>query len=85
VLVAGYDVPASDVLDLAVTLRRADYAHTADTLEGAVVAGLPDVALTVPDRLAILRALDQPPAGPLAELRGLLLAEHVGRVRDGLV
>jgi hypothetical protein len=37
-----------------------------------------------PDRLAILRVLDEPPAGPLARLRGLLLAEHVGRVRGGL-
>jgi hypothetical protein len=84
VLLAGYDVPESDVLDLAVTLRRTDFAHTADTLEGAVVASLRDVALTVTDRVAILRALDEPPAGPLAELRGLLLAEHVGRVREGL-
>ena len=84
-LLAGFDVPESDVLDLAVTLRRADYAHAADTLEGAIVAGLPDVALTIPDRVAILRVLDEPPDGPLAPLRGLLLAEHVGRVRDGLV
>ena len=83
-LLAGFDVPESDVLDLAVTLRRADHAHTADTLEGAVVAGVPDVALTVTDRVAILRALEEPPAGPLAELRAVLLQEHVGRVRDGL-
>jgi hypothetical protein len=82
---AGFDVPSSDLLDLAVMLRRFDYAHAADTIEGAVVAGLPDVALTIPDRTAILLVLDEPPAGPLANLRGLLLAEHVGRVRDGLV
>jgi len=84
VLLAGFDVPASDVLDLAVMLRRADYAHTADAIEGAIVADLPDVALTIPDRAAILRVLDEPPAGPLAQLRGSLLEEHVGRVRDGL-
>ena len=36
------------------------------------------------DREAILRVLDDPPAG-LAELRGVLLAKHQGRVRDGLV
>jgi hypothetical protein len=49
-----------------------------------VVADLPDVALTISDRAAILRVLDEPAAGPLAQLRGLLLAEHVGRVCDGL-
>ena len=81
---AGLDIPTADVLELAVMLRRADYAHAADTLEGAVAAGLPDVALTIPDRSAILLALDEPPDGPLARLRGVLLAEHVGRVRDGL-
>jgi hypothetical protein len=37
----GYDGPDSDLLDLAVMLRRADYAHTTDTLEGAVVAAVP--------------------------------------------
>ena len=42
------------------------------------------VALTIQDREAILRTLDDPPAG-LAELRGVLLDEHQGRVRDGLV
>jgi hypothetical protein len=41
--------------------------------------------LTIPDRIAILHALGEPPAGALAQLRGLLLAEHVGRVREGLV
>ena len=42
------------------------------------------LALTIPDREAIIRVLDDPPMG-LAELRGVLLAEHRGRVRDGLV
>ena len=62
-LLAGFEIPESDVLDLSVMLRRTDFAHTADTLEGAVVAGLRDVALTVTDRVAILRALDEPPGG----------------------
>ena len=35
-------------------------------------------------REAILRALEDPPAG-LEELRAVQLQEHVGRVRDGLV
>jgi hypothetical protein len=42
------------------------------------------VALTIPDREAILRALDDPPKG-LAELRGVLLREHEWRLRVGLV
>jgi len=34
----------------------------------------------------MMRALDDGPhTAALAELRGVLLAEHVGRVRDGLV
>jgi len=84
VLLAGFEIPTSDVLDLSVMLRRADYAHAADTIEGAIVAALPDVALTIPDRMAILRVLEDARDGALAELRAVLLQEHVGRVRDGL-
>ena len=36
------------------------------------------------ERETILRALEDPAAG-LEELRAVLLREHVGRVRDGLV
>jgi hypothetical protein len=32
----------------------------------------------------IIEVLDDPPAGELAALRGLLLEEHVWRVREGL-
>ena len=42
------------------------------------------LALTIPEREAILRALDDPPDG-LCELRGVLLREHEWRVREGLV
>jgi hypothetical protein len=42
------------------------------------------LALTIDDREAILRALDDPPDS-LAELRGVLLREHEWRVREGLV
>jgi len=85
VLVAGYPIPESDLLDLAMMLRRGDYADTADTLEGAVAARLPDVALSIPDRLAILLVLENAHDGALNQLRAVLLQEHVGRVRDGLV
>ena len=43
------------------------------------------VALTVPDREMILRALDDPQTDALAELRATLLLEHEWRVREGLV
>ena len=42
------------------------------------------LALTIPEREMIIRALDDPPPG-LEEVRAVLLREHVGRVRDGLV
>ena len=42
------------------------------------------LALTIPERETIIRALDDAPPG-LEELRAVLLREHVGRVRDGLV
>ena len=42
------------------------------------------LALTIPERELIIRALDDPPSG-LEELRAVLLREHVGRVRHGLV
>jgi hypothetical protein len=42
------------------------------------------LALTIAERETIIRALDDPPTG-LEELRAVLLREHVGRVRDGLV
>ncbi len=42
------------------------------------------LALTIPERETIIRALDDAPPR-LEELRAVLLREHVGRVRDGLV
>ena len=38
------------------------------------------LALTIPERETIIRALDDPPRG-LEELRAVLLREHVGRAR----
>ena len=42
------------------------------------------LALTIPERETIIQALDDPPPG-MEELRAVLLREHVGRARDGLV
>jgi hypothetical protein len=83
-MLAGIPVRDQDVLELARLLRDAGFAETAEKLERAWDLEVKVLALTVPDREAIIRVLDDPPEG-LAELRGVLLAEHEGRVRDGLV
>ena len=72
------------MLELARLLRDAGFDDTAEALIVALEAEQALVALSVQDREGILRTLDDPPAG-LAELRGVLLTEHEGRVRDGLV
>ena len=41
------------------------------------------LALDIPERETIIRALDDPPAG-LEELRAVLLQEHTWRQREGL-
>lgn len=73
----------SDLLELA---RLVDNPELADRLQRAYGRGARILALEIADREMILRALEDGPATTaLAELRGVLLAEHVGRVRDGLV
>ena len=75
-------VPLRDelVLELA-SLVDDDLGSRLETAYGRMTKVL---ALTIPERETIIRALDDPPAG-LEELRAVLLREHVGRVRDGLV
>ncbi len=80
---AGIPVRDVLVLDIALRLRRADYANTADMLEAAVATERQIVALTIHDREAILAVLDDPPDG-LAELRSVLVAEHAWRRAEGL-
>ena len=65
-------------------LRDTGFEDLAERLEDAYDLETEVLALTIPEREAIIRALDDPPDG-LAELRGVLLVEHGGRVRDGLV
>ena len=81
---AGVPVRDEVVLDLAQLLHDAGFDDTAEALVVALEAGQAIVALTIQDREAILRTLEDPPKG-LAELRGVLLAEHEWRVREGLV
>ena len=83
IYLAGIPIPARLVLKLACRLRDAELVDTAERLEGAYDREARIVALEISDREAILRALEDPPAG-LEELRAVLVQEHVGRVRDGL-
>jgi hypothetical protein len=83
-MLAGIPVPDHLVLDLAGSLRDAGFDSTAATLEDAYDTQRGVVALTIADREAILRTLDDPPVD-LAEFRGVLLREHEWRVREGLV
>ena len=83
-MLAGLPVRDQDVLELARLLRDAGFDDVAERLENAYDVECKILALTVPEREEILRALDDPPTG-LAELRGVLLVEHEWRVREGLV
>ena len=82
-LLDGLDITDDCTLELVNRLRRADFAHQADTIEGALVSGQSEVSLTIPDRVAILAVLDDPPKG-LAELRAALLSERVWRRSEGI-
>ena len=76
-------VPLRDelVLELARLVDDDDLGSRLETAYGRMTKVL---ALTIPERETIIRALDDPPPG-FEELRAVLLREHVGRVRDGLV
>jgi len=83
-MLAGLNVPDSEVLELARFLGDAGLDHVAEKLEAAYERETTVLALTIEDREAILRALDDPPQG-FADLRAVLLREHEWRVREGLV
>ena len=81
---AGVSVREENVAALARLLFAAGFEDTGDVLLVGLDAEQDLLALSVADREAILRVLDDPPIG-LAELRGVLLREHEWRVREGLV
>ena len=68
--------------DLIEWLAQATDPPVSDRLERALTFGTRLLGLDVPEREQILRALDDPPPG-LEELRGVLLAEHMGRLQQG--
>jgi hypothetical protein len=79
-MLAGIPVAAEPVWELAELVDE----PTASTPHNCLKAGRTTFALTIAEREQILRGLEDCPDG-LAELRGVLLAEHEGRVREGLV
>ena len=80
IMLAGLRVPDRDVLELARMLRDAELDAPAETLVRAYDNEVVVLALTIADREAILRALDDAGSEALAELRAVLLREHEGRV-----
>jgi hypothetical protein len=84
-MLAGIPIADKLVLELARRLREAQLDFTAEALERAYDGGTTIVALTILDREAILRVLEDEPGEGLSELRGVLLKEHVWRVEQGLV
>ena len=83
VYLAGIPVLDRLVLELARRLRDAELVDTAERLEGAYDREARIVALEISDREAILRVLEDGPE-EFAELRGVLVNEHVWRKREGL-
>jgi hypothetical protein len=74
VFLAGVPIARDDVLDLA---RRVD-PELATRLHDAVDREVKVLALSIPERGVMLRALDDPPEG-LLKLRAVLLKEHFAR------
>jgi len=72
------------VRELVWLLREEYYFKAANTLQAALATDSDDVALTVRERTAILDVLDDPPAD-LAQLRAVLMNEHVALSRAGLI
>ena len=79
-MLAGIPVRDRLVLEIARRLRESGDDRLGETLERAYDAVKTEVGLTIENREAILRALDDPP-DELSELRSVLLTEHVGRKR----
>jgi hypothetical protein len=78
----GVRIADSDLLELALLLREAGFAAEAHKLEDAYRHGdETTLALTIQEREAIIRALEDAPVG-LEELRAALLQEHVWRQRE---
>ena len=78
---AGLRIPDEDVRELITVVDE----PTRSLLEKSLSLDTEVVALTIEDRERILWALDDARTDPLAELRGVLLAEHEWRAKEGLI
>jgi hypothetical protein len=75
VFLSGISVPDRTVLDLARRLRIAGYDIEAEKLEDAYRNEIRLLGLEITEREAILRALEDCPDGPLADLRATVLRD----------
>jgi hypothetical protein len=82
-VLAGVPVADAHVLALVRLVRNAGFEETATRLENAWSLEVKVLALTMPERGVILRALDDPPDG-LAELHGVLVRDREARIASGL-
>ncbi len=80
IYLAGIPVLDEAVLELA---RLVDDPDLADKLEAAYRREVRVLALTIPERITILNALEEAPP-ELTQLRAVLLEEHVARKQTGL-
>jgi hypothetical protein len=85
VLIAGVRIDAMHVLRLPALLREHGFEHTALNLERTFDAASDAFALTSEEREQILRCLEDTSDAQLGGLRAVLVQEHSGRQRDGLV
>jgi hypothetical protein len=83
-MLAGIPVTDRYVLDLATMLRAAGHEAAAARLEAGYERQTRILALSIDEREAILRSLEDGPA-EFAELRAVLLNEHEWRLREGMV
>jgi len=81
VYLAGLRIPDEDVRELIALVDE----PTRSFLARSLALGAEVVALTIEDRERILWALDDVRTDALTELRGVLLAEHEWRRREGLI
>ena len=77
---AGLRIPDEDVRELITLVAE----PTRSLLEKSLAQDAEVVALTIEDRERILWALDDALTDAPAELRGVLLAEHERRAKEGL-
>jgi hypothetical protein len=77
----GLDVPDADIREL---IRLVDE-PTRSLLEKSLAFEAGVVALTIDERERLLAVLDDVRTDALAELRGVLMAEHEWRKREWLV